>query len=138
MTYGAFFRNTVWYTLVTDRIFENRTKFHKTLVNVQKCSSRLAMLGQLKELLAKLLNPSLRLQILRGILGLDETCNRKTLVRVMDVAHELVLSMDGTEPVPSSNWVRSLPDGPGFVRQVSDEYHDEFALDATLTCIGND
>lgn len=89
---------------VTDRIISNRTLFLKVLQEVEQSASRLEFFTHLKDLALKLLNPCLRLQVLQGILGLDESYNRDTVVGVLKLTVELVESIDGpTEELPKGS-----------------------------------
>jgi len=84
----------------SDRIYKNRTLFHKTLLEVQKCSTRLEMLDHLHKLVVQLLNPCLRLQVLQSIMALDDKCDLPTVVRISQFALELVREMDEGETGP--------------------------------------
>jgi len=83
-------------TFVSDRIISNRTLFLKTLKVLHHCPDRLDFFRHLQELALKLLNPCLRLHVLQGILGLDESYDRSTVVDVLNLAFELVFAMDAS------------------------------------------
>jgi len=81
---------------VSDRIIANRKLFLATLGDIAKCCDRLDFFRALKDLSLKLLHPSLRLHVLQGILGLDETYDRDMVVDVLTLTLDLVQDMDGS------------------------------------------
>lgn len=81
---------------INDRIFQNRKHFLDTLHSLQAISDHLEFFKALQELVALLLHPCLRLQVLQSILGLDPSYSRDMIADVVALVYEIVREMHGS------------------------------------------